>query len=99
MGIAAAFVWNSNAKKMKQAAMKFYGAQFGLNVLWSLLFFGLRSPLYGFIGVLVLWAAIALTIFMFYHVSKRAALLLVPYIAWVTIAAALNLSVLMLNAV
>lgn len=102
MGVAAALVWNSKARdrkknKTKQAAMKIYFGQLGLNVLWSLLFFGLRSPLYGFVGILVLWAAIALTIFMFYHVSKRAAMLLMPYILWVTIAAALNLSVLLLN--
>ncbi len=103
MGVAAALVWNNKAKdrkkiRMKHDAMKIYFSQLGLNVLWSLLFFGLRSPLYGFVGILVLWAAIAITIFMFYHVSKRATLLLVPYITWVTIAAALNLSVLILNA-
>ncbi len=100
MGVAAALVWNSKAKnkRMKQAAMKIYFSQLGLNVLWTLLFFGLRSPLLSFVEILVLWMAVVLTIAAFYRVSKQAAFLLIPYIAWVTIAAALNLSVLMLNA-
>lgn len=99
MGIAAAIVWNSKArnKKMKQAAMKIYFSQLGLNVLWALLFFELHSPLLSFVEILVLWMAVVLTIAAFYRVSKQAAFLLIPYIAWVTIAAALNLSVMLLN--
>ncbi len=102
VGIAAALVWNSKAKdrkkiRMKHDAMKIYFGQIGLNVLWSLLFFGLHSLLFSFIEIMVLWAFVAVTIFMFHRVSRRAALLLAPYIAWITIAAALNLSVLLLN--
>jgi tryptophan-rich sensory protein len=72
--------------------------QLALNVLWSMLFFGLRSPLYGLIGIIPLWIAIAATIVSFYRVSKPAGLILIPYIAWVSIATALNYYVWILNA-
>ncbi len=61
------------------------------------MFFGLRSPALGFIEIIALWVAIALTIKAFLPISKRAAWLLVPYIAWVSFAAFLNLSIWLLN--
>ncbi|MEM5804912.1 MAG: TspO/MBR family protein [Candidatus Aenigmatarchaeota archaeon] len=96
MGIAAYLVWESKSK-LKKEALCYFGGQFCLNVLWSLLFFGLRSPLYGLICIVLLWFAILLTIIKFKKVDKIAAWLLVPYLAWVTVATALNAAVWMLN--
>ena len=100
MGIALWLVWrewktteNSDAR----LAFTLFFTQLGLNVLWSVLFFGLRSPLAGMIGIIVLWIAILATIVVFFRISKTAGLLLIPYIAWVTAASALNLGVLVLN--
>lgn len=74
-----------------------FGAQLGVNLLWSLLFFGLHSPLAGLVCIVVLIALILATIFTFYRLSKPAAVLLVPYLAWVCIATALNAGVVLLN--
>jgi benzodiazapine receptor len=74
-----------------------FALQLCLNVLWSLLFFGLRSPLLAFIGILLLWGSIAATFLQFLKISRPAAYLLVPYLAWVTIATCLNAGILLLN--
>ena len=65
------------------------GAQLGVNLLWSLLFFGLHSPSAALACIVVLLALILATINTFYRLSKPAAVL-VPYLAWVCIATALN---------
>lgn len=96
MGIAAGLVWNSKSK-LKERALQIYGFQLLLNVVWSLLFFGLHASLYALIDIVAMWIAIAATIFVFYKVDKRAGWLLVPYIIWVTIATALNYYVWILN--
>ncbi|MEK6887357.1 MAG: TspO/MBR family protein [Candidatus Aenigmatarchaeota archaeon] len=96
MGIAAGLVWHSKSK-IKERVLQMYGFQLFLNLVWSLLFFGLRNPLYGLIDIVLMWIAIAATIFMFYKVNKKSAGLLVPYIIWVSIATALNYYVLVLN--
>lgn len=66
-------------------------------MIWTLAFFGLRSTLLGFAMIVLLWIAIAATIIEFVRIRKDAALLLVPYIVWVTIAAFLNYFLLVLN--
>jgi tryptophan-rich sensory protein len=93
-------VWETKDKKLvkeRKFALQLFGIQFLFNVLWSLLFFGLRSPLLGLIGVILLWISIVLTIISFHKVSRRAAYLLVPYILWVSFASILNLAILILN--
>lgn len=96
MGAAAYLVWEGKNKR-KEEALYYFGGQFFLNVIWSFLFFGLRSPLYGLICIVPLWFAILLTIIKFRKINKTAAWLLVPYLAWVTVATALNAAVWMLN--
>lgn len=98
MGISAYLVWariseNKNAFR----ALVIFDIQLILNMFWSFLFFGLQSPLYGFIGIVLLWLAILLTIFKFYPISKKAAYLLVPYILWVSFATILNFAILIIN--
>jgi benzodiazapine receptor len=68
-----------------------------LNILWSLLFFRLRRPDWAAIEVLLLWVSIAALIFYCGRHSRPAAALLLPYLAWVTVAAALNWEVVRLN--
>lgn len=72
-------------------------AQLVLNAAWSWLFFGKKRMDLAFIDVCGLWAAIALLIVIAWSVSTLAALLLVPYLVWVTIAGALNLTVWQMN--
>lgn len=98
MGISLFFIWRRGlAKRKVRVALGFFGSQLIFNILWSVLFFGFRSPLAGFIDIAVLWVAIALTIFYFLQVSKTAGVLLLPYIVWVSFAAVLNVFIWRLN--
>jgi benzodiazapine receptor len=98
MGIAAFLVWNKGLTDQKvKIALSIFGVQLILNVLWSVMFFGLRSPLVGLIEIAVLWVAILLTILYFFKVSNTAGILLIPYILWVSFAAVLNFSIWRLN--
>jgi tryptophan-rich sensory protein len=98
MGISFSVVWNSGLDRngAKRSAVAFV-IQLVLNVLWSYLFFGLRSPLFGFVDIVALWFAILLTTFLFLKISKKAALLLIPYLLWVSFASCLNYLLLVLN--
>lgn len=98
MGISLYMVLRKGiGEKRVKIAVGFFSFQFALNVLWSFLFFGLESPLFGLIGIIALWLAILATIIKFYSISRKAAYLLIPYIVWVSIATALNYAVLVLN--
>jgi translocator protein len=99
MGIALCLVWESGTgKRDVQIALGIFGVQFILNVIWSFLFFGLRSPILGFIDILLLWVMIVMTMRAFYRVKKSAAYFLIPYITWVSIALALNGAIFFMNA-
>ena len=74
------------------------GPRCTLNAAWPALFFGLHSPLAAFVEICVLWAAIVLTILLFWPVRRLAAVLLLPYLAWVSFAACLNFAFWRLNA-
>jgi tryptophan-rich sensory protein len=67
-----------------------YIFQLILNFIWSPLFFGLHRIGSALVEIVILWLAIAVTIYLFFPVNAIAAYLLVPYIVWVTIATALN---------
>jgi benzodiazapine receptor len=98
MGIAAFLVWNKGLSDQKvKIALGIFAVQLILNVLWSVMFFGLRSPLAGLIEIAVLWVAILVTILYFFKVSNTAGILLIPYFLWVSFAAVLNASIWRLN--
>ncbi|MCX6764719.1 MAG: tryptophan-rich sensory protein [Candidatus Nealsonbacteria bacterium] len=88
--------WNRFSEKLwigawrEENAVLIFIFQLILNILWSILFFGLQSPGLAFIELLMLWWAILYTIANFYRISKPAAYLLIPYIAWVSFAGVLN---------
>lgn len=71
--------------------------QMALNLLWTVVFFGLRAPWAGVIVIAALLAAIVVTIELDRRVSLLAAALLVPYLAWVCFAAALTVGVAVMN--
>jgi benzodiazapine receptor len=96
MGLSLYLVWQKGLGK-NRLAVGIFAVQLALNALWSFLFFGLQSPLLGLMGILALWVMIALSIWAFYRIDKRAGYLLIPYIVWVSIATALNYYVWLLN--
>lgn len=98
MGVSLYLIWNKGLKnKEVKSSLFIFSAQLALNALWSILFFGLKFPFYAFVEIIILWIAIALTIFKFYKISKNAGLILLPYMVWVSIALTLNLYVWILN--
>ncbi|MFC1987106.1 TspO/MBR family protein [Chloroflexota bacterium] len=98
MGISAFIIWLQGIdKRQVRLALIIFATQLALNTLWSVVFFGLKSPLYGAMVIIALWITILFTILNFWKLSKVAGWLLLPYIGWVTFAAALNISILILN--
>ncbi len=98
MGVAMFLVWRVGLAEpgVRQALVVFL-IQLILNGLWSPAFFGLRSPIAGLFVIVLLWLAILITILRFYPISRTAALLLIPYLAWVSFATLLNASLYALN--
>ena len=98
MGVAAWLVWRKGWQNASvRTAIVVFGVQLVLNTVWSIIFFGLRSPGAAFLELIVLWIAIVATIALFFRLSIAAGILLVPYILWVSFAAVLNYSLWQLN--
>lgn len=88
MGIALWQVWR--APQRNKGALILFAVQLTLNVLWSILFFGLKSPGFALVDIVLLVATIAATARSFYRVRRLAGLLLVPYLLWTSFATLLN---------
>jgi len=101
MGLSLYIVWNKTETISKQKYKKqffiLFGIQLILNALWSFLFFGLKSPISGLIDILFLDMAVITTIIYANRVSKYAAVLLAPYMAWIIFATLLNFEIALLN--
>ncbi len=98
MGIALFLVWQKGlSEKTNRFAFIIFIIQLIFNMVWSLAFFGLKSPFLGFLVIIVLLLLILLTIMKFFKVSKVAGWLLIPYILWVSFATVLNFSIWILN--
>lgn len=97
MAISAWLVWRQPSSARVRTALTLFMVQLVLNVLWSWLFFGWRLGLPSVVEIVLLWASIAATIIVFWRIHRLAAALLLPYLAWVTFAAALNFSVWRMN--
>ena len=91
------FVWSGDGQKTKRLALMAFAFQLFLNMAWSAVFFGLRSPAGGFFVILVLIAAIVWNIVLFGRISRKSALLLLPYLCWVGFAGYLNYGYWILN--
>lgn len=98
MGVSLYLVWDKGISKKKvKIAVLFFALQLFLNFLWSILFFALHSPILALFEIIILWLVILITIMKFRKVSNASSLLLYPYIAWVSFASILNLSIVILN--
>lgn len=94
MGIALFLVWRrGTGRRDVKFALAAFAVQMALNVVWTPVFFGLQAPGPGLAIILALGVAIVATIAAFDRVDRRAAALLVPYLAWVTFAAVLNAAI------
>lgn len=97
MGVAAALIWRAGRTSAVRRALVLFGVQLLLNGGWSFAFFWARSPGIGLLVIVLLWGVLAATLRAFFRLRTVAGWLLVPYLAWVTYALALNLGIWGLN--
>ena len=86
-------VWRQKGVADAAVPLTAYAVQLILNAAWTPIFFGLRRLGLAAIEIAMVWGSILATIWFFYPVSPAAAGLLVPYLVWVSFAAALNISI------
>jgi tryptophan-rich sensory protein len=97
MGIAAWLVFVSGGWSRHSSALLLFITQLIFNGVWSLIFFGAHKIGLAFIEIVILWFLVIVTLVLFWRAQKWAGILLIPYLAWLTIAAALNFSIWRLN--
>jgi tryptophan-rich sensory protein len=97
MGVSAWLIWRNTVGSARRTALLIFVTQLILNGAWSFLFFGLRSPGWAALEIVLLWCAIVATMLAFARNSRLAAGLLLPYLLWVSCAAALNFAIWNLN--
>lgn len=98
MGLAGWRVWRKTGfTGAGRAALILFAVQLAFNLVWSMLFFGLQRIDVALLDIALLWLAIAATILAFWRIDRFAAVLLLPYLAWVSFAALLNQAIWRLN--
>ncbi|MBX5219779.1 TspO/MBR family protein [Rhizobium sp. NLR8a] len=93
IGLSGWLLWLEAGIAGAEFPLSVYAVQLLLNAAWSPIFFALHRPGLAAVEIILLWAAILATIILFYPANSAAALLLVPYLTWVSFAAALNVSI------
>jgi translocator protein len=97
--VSAVYAWrNAGNRAQREWVIGLFALNGFFNVLWSTLFFAMRRPDWALIEVALLWLSILLPMIVFWRFAKPASLYLLPYLAWVSFAAFLNLTVVRLNA-
>ncbi|MEO1161785.1 MAG: TspO/MBR family protein [Pseudomonadota bacterium] len=97
IAISGWMAWHAAGPGEAWLAMTVYGIQTVLNAAWSGIFFGMRRMKLALFEMAFLWLSILATIIVFWPISQTAALLLVPYLAWVSFAFMLNRAMIRLN--
>jgi translocator protein len=99
MGLAFYIIWVSSENiARRNTALTIFCVHLGVNTLWSFLFFGLRSPFWAFIDIMVLLSLIIVLVRLFWSLDRWAGIMLVPYLLWVAFASFLNYEIGCLNA-
>ena len=97
IAVSGWLVWRKVGWAGGALPLAIYMVQLLLNAAWTPLFFGLHRPDLAFLDIVLLWLSIIATMVVFHPISQTAAFLLLPYLLWVTFAAALNFSIWQLN--
>jgi benzodiazapine receptor len=97
MGVSIFLILQKKLKKQRTFLMALFAIQLFLNFSWSVIFFGWHLPFAALLEIGLLWISITLLIIDFWKFSKWAAILLIPYLVWVSFASVLNLFVVFLN--
>jgi tryptophan-rich sensory protein len=98
MGVSAFLVWNRGITSARnKASLIIFTLHLCVNIAWTAVFFGAQCPPGGAALILLLWIMILTLISLFWRISPAAGALLIPYLAWVSFASALNIAIAMLN--
>lgn len=97
IAVAAYLVVRDLGWRRARGPMALYAAQLGSNALWTWAFFSWRIGLVALIDIVLLLGLIVVMLAVFWRVTPMAGVLLLPYLGWVMFAAALTLSVWLLN--
>jgi len=97
MGVAAWLVWRVHGFKEGRTALALFIVQLSANALWTWVFFVWHQGALAFAEIMFLWCLVAATGASFLRLNALAAVLLLPYLAWVTLASALTFSIWRLN--
>ena len=98
MGISAGIIWEKGLEREEvREALQIFGVHLLLNAFWTILFFGFQTPEIALAEILILLITIILYTRRFYRIDHISGWMQVPYIAWVSFATILNLSIVWLN--
>ena len=97
MAVAAWLVWVQRRQHPGAAPIIVFAVQLAFNAAWTPLFFALQRPGMALVDIVLLWLALAVTVWLFFRRRTLAGLLLVPYLLWVSFAVALNFAIWRLN--
>jgi tryptophan-rich sensory protein len=97
MAVAAWLIWKPQGFAGAPLPLGIYAVQLALNLAWTGIFFAMRQPGPAFAEIVLLWCAILITTRQFWRRQAVAGFLLVPYLIWVTYAAALNFALWRMN--
>jgi len=97
MAVAAWLVWRRGGFKAAKLPLVLFGLQLVLNTAWSWIFFHFHQPGWAFVELIGLWVTVAAVTVAFFRVNKTAGFLLIPYLAWITFAGVLNLTIWRMN--
>lgn len=97
MALAAWRVWRAGSGSARRSALMLYAVQLVLNLLWSVIFFGLRQPGLALAEVVLLLGAVLATARAFWRIDRAAGLIMAPYAVWVAFASVLTFEIWRLN--
>jgi benzodiazapine receptor len=86
MGLALAMVINARGSAARGPALILFAVQLAVNLAWSPVFFGMHQVVTALMLIAALLVLVTITILLFWRVRKGAAVLLLPYIAWLCFA-------------
>ena len=97
MAVAGWRVWLRPENSLRRMAMVAFAIQLMLNLIWSFIFFGAKSPGFAAIEIVLLWISILITLLLFWRIDRFAGWMMCPYVLWVSFAIYLNISIVLLN--
>ncbi|MCL4354729.1 tryptophan-rich sensory protein [Patescibacteria group bacterium] len=98
IGISLYWIWTAGTEKKEvKDALKLFAIHLALNASWSIVFFGMHNIFLSLVNIIALWILIVMVMFKFYKINRKASLILLPYLAWVSFATILNYNIFLLN--